>query len=154
MPGRGPKRLPSAVLALRGSTLTTERRREEIAGPAGEPVMPVELDEIARLAWADLVPILRDMGVLSRADGRTLARYCTAWSRWCAAKRLVEADGLLEIGTSRTRVSPAVDVLERAGKELTQLECEFGLTPSARTRLKTSPVIHDDNIARYLRPPG
>ena len=142
---RGPAPTPTAVLKLRGSTLVSKRRlAQEARGPAGTPDLPEWLDEEARKMWGQLLPILEVMGVLTRIDGNALARYCRLWSRWRKAEAYLEQRGeMYPLKDDQGRVKcvqawPQVAIAARLAQQLTRLEQEFGMTPSARSRIQVS----------------
>lgn len=144
---RGPKPTPTAILKLRGSTLVTRAREAgEVQGPAGTPDRPDWLDAEAKAAWDHLVPLLTSMGVLTRIDGNALARYCRLWSRWREVESFIDQHGTMypikdEAGNPRCfQQWPQVAVAGRLAQQLAQLEQEFGMTPSSRTRLGHSVV--------------
>ena len=114
---RGPRPTPTGVLEARGSW-RADARGDEPQPPDGRPKRPAGLSRIAQLVWADLVPVLEDMGVLTSADGHALGRYCEIHAMWLdALKRDDNADAL------------------KCNAALLKLEHEFGLTPSSRAGL-------------------
>src|ERR1051326_4721982 len=142
---RGPKPTPTPILQLRGSTLVTRRRRQrEARGPAGRPDPPDWLldDPVAKSAWEQLVPMLTCMDVLTRIDGNALARYCRLWSRWRKAEEFISKNGdMFPIKDDNGKVKclqqwPQVAIAHKLAQQLTKLEAEFGMTPSARARMQ------------------
>ncbi len=141
---RGPAPTPTPVLKLRGSTLVTGHREKlEVQGPAGTPDCPDWLDADARAIWDQLAPMLEAMGVLSRIDGHALARYCRLWTRWRKTEAFIEKNG--EVYTLRDEAGkpryvqqwPQVSIAAKLAQQLTRLEQEFGMTPSARSRIQS-----------------
>ena len=78
---RGPAPTPTAVLRLRG-TYRKHRSRREPTPDSTAPECPDWLDDQAKEAWAQVLPQLERMGVMTGIDGNALARYCQFWSRW------------------------------------------------------------------------
>lgn len=77
------------------------------------------------------------MELLKPVDRAALTAYCLTWDRLVRAQREIEDDGGSVLGhNSQGRVRhPAVAVLEAASKELRAWAGEFGLTPSAESRV-------------------
>ena len=144
---RGPAPTPTPILQLRGSTLVSKRRQKnEAQVPAGAPDRPDWLDEDARKMWDHLLPMLDGMGVLTRVDGNSLARYCRLWSRWRKAESFIEEKGdMYPLRGDDGQVKcfqqwPQVAIANKLAQQLTRLEQEFGMTPSARARLQVAPT--------------
>ena len=143
---RGPAPTPTPILKLRGSTLVSKRRQKnEAQGPAGAPDQPDWLDDEARKMWDHLLPMLEGMGVLTRIDGNALARYCRLWSRWRKAEAFIDGKGEMyplkgdKGGVKCFMQWPQVAIAAKLAQQLTRLEQEFGMTPSARTRIQLAP---------------
>ena len=90
---RGPKPTPTALLKLRGTFRKHRSKNEPRPEDGLLPDCPDWLDEQAKHAWAQVVPQLASMGVLSEIDGNALARYVTFWSRWKAAELFLAKNG-------------------------------------------------------------
>jgi P27 family predicted phage terminase small subunit len=142
---RGPPATPTAVLRLRGSTLVTRKREAaEIQGPAGRPRCPNWLDKDARAVWRHVLPLLEGMGVLTQIDGNALSRYCRLWVRWRKAEAFIDEHGEMyplkdEAGKLKcVQQWPQVAIAAKLAQQLTRLEQEFGMTPSARARIQLS----------------
>ncbi len=140
---RGPAPTPTEILKLRGSTLVTKRRdQSEAKAPKGKPRCPDWLDKDAKTMWRHLVPLLDAMGVLTRLDGNALARYCRLWSRWRKAESFIDQHGeMYPLKDESGRVKymqqwPQVAIAHKLAQQLTRLEQEFGMTPSARSRIQ------------------
>lgn len=157
---RGPKPTPTKILKLRGSTLVSkEREQGEVQGPNGVPDCPEWLDDEAKSAWQDVAPMLEGMGVLTRIDGNALARYCRLWSRWRKAEDFIEQKGeMYPLRSDDGKVKyfqqwPQVSIANKLAQQLTKIEAEFGMTPSARARLSVAPIskAQDDGKEKYFK---
>jgi P27 family predicted phage terminase small subunit len=79
------------------------------------------------------------MGLLYACDGDSLAAYCEAVVRHQKACEVINSTGILIKGRRDGVVkNPAVQVARDAEATIKAFAQEFGLTPSARTRLKTT----------------
>lgn len=156
---RGPPPTPTNLLRLRGNPLATKRRDSTEPKPdPTRPRCPTWLDEEAKLAWKHVVPQLERMGVLTRIDGNALTRYCQLWARWKKAELFVQKHGdvyPLKDESGRTNCLmpfPQVAIANKLAAQLTRLEQEFGMTPSARTRISVpvAPVSHNSAAAKFF----
>jgi P27 family predicted phage terminase small subunit len=154
----GRKPTPTAILKLRGSQHVKKRGREPAADGL-TPECPDWLNDLARACWERLVPMLLAMRVLSRIDQNALARYCTTWARWREAIDFIQKNGSVytlkdDDGKAKCLMQfPHVGIANKLGLELGRLEAEFGLTPSARTRLETIPLPsggHEKSKSRFF----
>ncbi|MBK8270175.1 MAG: phage terminase small subunit P27 family [Planctomycetes bacterium] len=140
---RGPSPTPTPILKLRGSTLVTKKREKaEVRGPAGLPECPDWLDSEGQAAWEQIVPLLSAMGILTRIDANALGRYCRLWTRWKKAEEFITKNGDVyplkaEDGKIKCLMQfPQVSIAMKLAQQLTRLEQEFGMTPSARSRIQ------------------
>ena len=145
----GPRPVPTGVLAARGSWRAKARIRdgEPMVAPLTGPC-PKWLDHEGRKCWRFVVAELGAVGVLGRSDANIVARYARLWSRW----RRTEADAAIAEGESlRERLEVRANGLAAL---LLKLEESLGLTPSARTRVRSdpgSPGTQSDEQRRILR---
>lgn len=159
---RGPRPLPTEHLKARGSALATkERQSREAKGPAGMPTCPSWLDADAKRMWRSLVPMLRAMRVLTKIDGNALARYCRTWSRWRKAEEFIDKNGeAYPLRDADGKVKylqqwPQVAIAHKLALQLTRLEQEFGMSPSARSRIQAetpSTIDQSDPAWKYISP--
>lgn len=104
--------------------------------------MPGDLSPAAAAVWSCVVADLRTAGTLASVDGKALRTLCESWVAYQRATDDVEAHGILitektAAGMTRLRKNPAVEARHSLFKEITTLLRQFGLTPSARTGLKS-----------------
>ena len=140
--------------------MATKRRDSTEPKPdPTRPRCPTWLDDEAKLAWKHLVPQLERMGVLTRIDGNALTRYCQLWARWKKAELFVQKHGdvyPLKDESGRTKCLmpfPQVASANKLAAQLTRLEQEFGMTPSARTRISVPAArpVSDPEKERFFK---
>jgi P27 family predicted phage terminase small subunit len=103
--------------------------------------MPQHLGQVAAGRWAQLLPLLQSVKVMTRADIEALARYCDTYEWWLATRAKLKAEGdtypILNDGGQVKYIAqrPEVSIAHKLAQQLRQLEQDFGLNPSARTSL-------------------
>ena len=117
------------------------------------PTPPHHLNTYAKKEWKRISKELYNLGLLSGIDRAALGAYCAAFSRWRSAElainRAAKKDPLhsgLVIKTSNDNYvqNPAVGIANKAMADMIKYAAEFGMTPSARTRIQTSPLVDDE----------
>jgi P27 family predicted phage terminase small subunit len=103
---------------------------------------------------------LHGLGLLTGVDRAALAAYAQAYGRWAAAERalakMAAADpvtgGLLIKTTNGNAIqNPLVGISNKAAAAMVRYASEFGMTPSARSRIEASPSQRDsDPAAKYF----
>ena len=140
----GPAPTPTHLKLVRG----VRKDRINAAEPKAKrkaPPMPKWLSADGKKVWRRTVKQLSDMGVLYECDGDSLAAYCEAVVRHQQACELVAQTGILIKGRRDGVVkNPAVQVARDAEATIKSFAQEFGLTPSARTRIKVEGDGGDD----------
>lgn len=139
---RGPPPMPAALRKMRGRR---HRKRDTTPAPeppVGAPEMPdvVRADKIARHAWTRLCKDLTEVQVLSPQHWAALSVLCLAYSMAHEATERIQRDGLL-LKSSRGKLytHPAYKVQQQAWAQILRASQEFGLTPSAATRVRAFP---------------
>ena len=141
---RGPPPTPTATLRRRGSWLAKKRAGEPLP-ESGAPDPPADFDAAERKAWADLTWHLAAMHLLSKTDAVVLERYCRMLVRWRAADDFLKKHGeVYPLKDNQGDVRcfqpfPQVAIVSQLAAALLKIEQEFGLTPSARSRIGTVP---------------
>jgi P27 family predicted phage terminase small subunit len=104
---------------------------------SGRPDKPRHLDADASKEWDRLIPLLEEGKLLSRAESGLLELYCSTYSLWVQARKKLEAEGMVVATPSGgVKASPYIAIASACVNQLGRLLVEFGLTPSARSRLK------------------
>lgn len=143
---RGPKKTPTAILAARGSR-TVEKRKREPKAPAILPSPPAWLGADGKKLWRALAPKLTDSGIATDLDTTSFGLLCTACDHFHAARRIVEKEGLMATSDKGSVYqNPAVGMRNQAFKQLSEMLCQFGLTPASRPGVEAVAGGHVDDL--------
>ena len=137
MAGRKPK--PTAVRVLEGNPGKRALNASEPIA-VGTPLMPDSLTPEAARAWGRVVPVLEKMGVLQLSDELALERLCLSYSEILDCNSIIEQMGYVyevqtKEGETLIKANPAVSMRADAARRFASMLVEFGMTPSARSRL-------------------
>lgn len=141
---RGPVSQPDNVRALRGNPGGRTPPKRVQAKP-GVPTAPTWMDTEAKAEWRRIVPDLDRLGVLAKVDRAALATYCSAWSKFVAAEKLLQGDDLVaerRAGNGPAK-NPAWQIWREAATTAAMLAKELFITPNARLR-SVKPEDDDD----------
>lgn len=138
MKGRKPK--PSHLHLINGNPGKRSRNRKEPKPKRCIPSPPEHLSDKAKVAWGLLAARLDRMGVLTEADAWALEELAENYVEVVAIRRRIATEGRTQTvetknGDVRKISNPLVIQHSDAAKRFRALMCEFGLTPSARTRV-------------------
>jgi P27 family predicted phage terminase small subunit len=144
MGARGPSRTPTKELKFRG-TYRKDRHGDPSSEPDFElvtemPPPPGFLDAVGVMEWGRVGPELIEKQLLTVADMAAFTLYCVSVARVVACEKAITKDGLvIETPQGFLQAHPCVSIGRQAGVEVRKFCQEFGLTPSARTRVKVTP---------------
>jgi len=117
----------------------------------GAPECPPHLDGEAKKEWDRIVKDLDELGMISSLDRAGLTIYCTAWARLVStAKTLAEERPIISAPSGRLEKNPNFSIFDAAVKHLQGAMAEFGLSPSARTRIHIDKASTDEDEARFF----
>ena len=111
---------------IRGNPGKRKLNKDEPKPKVALPHCPDYLDDVARGEWDRLAPILVRMKVLTEADYIALASLCQTYSTMMKAQEQLNKSGILF-------KTPSGYV-----QKIVMLCREFGLTPSARSRVQAN----------------
>ena len=144
---RGPRPAPTAIKIARGTA--RGKPKPEPQPPTDGIAMPPHLGSVAAGRWAELLPMLQAVKVMTRADVEALARYCDTYEWWLATRAKLRAEGdtypIVNDGGQVKYIAqrPEVSIAHKLAQQLRQLEQDFGLNPSARTSLNVQTTQQD-----------
>ena len=115
------------------------------------PRAPEHLDDEARAEWKRVSRDLYDAGLLTGVDRGALAAYCQAFSRWANAERRARELGAVIQTTQGNLVqNPWISIANRAMELMLKAAAEFGMTPSARSRVTAQVPEGETSLAEAL----
>jgi P27 family predicted phage terminase small subunit len=136
---RGRKPIPTHLKILHGNPGKRPLNEAEPTPPADRPERPPHLAGEAAAEWDRVCELLDKMGLLSSADRAVIAAFCEAWGRWVEAEAMVRKIGAVIVTKEKTLYqNPYLAVANKAIEQFTKLAAELGLTPSSRSRVKTT----------------
>lgn len=140
MATRGPKPTPKNLRLVKGTDRKDRVNDDEPDVKICVPDAPEYLDPEQQIVFLDTARKLARMRVMSDADVDALAIYAVAHCEMIEAQKMVSEMGLM-VRAPKTHVpmhNPYLSIRDKATKTALGILTEFGLTPSSRTRIKTS----------------
>ena len=135
MAGRKP--LPTHLKLVKGTARPHRLNKAEPKPTVAVPEPPGHLDERARAKFATMAEMLARHGVMTELDAGALARYAVVWCRWVDAEVEIKRRGpVVKTEGGNIIQNPFLAVANKCLLQMAQLESEFGLTPSSRSRIR------------------
>lgn len=140
----GRKATPSAIKMARGNPGKRPLNESEPTPSSARPEPPVWLPENAIEHFNVLADRLSELRILSRSHTEAMALAALRMAEIAELSADVSKNGRTYATTTQTgaimhRTRPEVSQLSEAQRHLQSLLSEFGLTPSASTKVKTAP---------------
>jgi len=158
MKGRKPK--PSHLRVVTGNPGKRPLNAREPQPAARLPECPPELTDDGKDEWGRISVELYNCGLLAGVDRAALGAYCQAYGRWVQAERALAkmaandplTGGLLIKTTNGNAIqNPLVGIANKAMADMVRYAVEFGMTPSARSRIEAlAPIEASDPAAKYF----
>lgn len=161
MSTRGRKPKPTHLKLVTGNPGKRPVNDREPSVSLSLPTPPPHLSDDAKVEWGRVSEQLYRAGLLSEVDRAALAAYCQAYGRWVQAERAIaemakrdQLTGGLMIKTSNGNAiqNPLVGTANKAMAEFVRIAAEFGMTPSARSRIdaEKTRLNDEDPASRYF----
>lgn len=165
------RRKPTALKILQGNPGKKPLNRNEPKPRLAkrQPPPPSFLTGVAAKYWKDATGELLAIGLLSPLDYGALSMMCIAFAQsvdsYGSLKKLGNLDPLgrglvLNAQNGNTVVNPLVGINQRAIGLFLRIATEFGMTPSARSRIEAHNLTgtarapeedEDDDISEFLK---
>lgn len=150
---RGPKPKPDVIRVLEGNP-GKRPIRDNVGLPPSENLKPPSfLPADAKNEWKRVVHKLAGVGLLTDLDLSALAAYCQSYATWLEAiKRIKELGMIVKSPNGYPMPNPYIKIQRDAQSEMLSWLREFGMTPSARTRVDiVTPDEEVDEIEELLK---
>jgi P27 family predicted phage terminase small subunit len=133
---RGRKPKPTAVKRLEGNPGKRPLNGREPKPPPKLPKCPPWLESEAKKEWRRVSKQLEGLGLLSEVDMAAFAGYCQAYARWKEAEQFISKHGpIVKTPSGYWQQVPHVAMAQSYLKIMSRFCEQFGLTPSARSRM-------------------
>jgi P27 family predicted phage terminase small subunit len=128
---------PTRLRVITGNPSRRPLNQDEPRPKLGIPPCPKFLNKPARAEWKRITPLLLEVGLLSQIDRAALTAYCQAWGRWADAEQMLSKVGtLVKSPNGYPMPHPYLAIANKAMRQMHSLLLEFGMSPSARSRIK------------------
>lgn len=145
------KAKPTALKKLQGNPGKRPLNKYEPKPDNTKPRCPSHLNASAKAEWKRMATKLHDIGLLTYIDKAALAAYCQAYGRWVEAEKVVKKTGILYTTEKGNIIQhPSVGVANTAMRDMMKYASEFGMTPSARSKIKVDAPVKDEDLASQL----
>ena len=139
--GRKPK--PTNLKLVTGNRGKRALPKNEAAVENAEPMSPSWLCDDAKVEWGRVCGQLFKVGLMTDLDRAALAAYCDSYGIFARSRRALEAMERECPGSSLTTMTtngnviqnPLIGIVNKAKIDMTRYAAEFGMTPSARSRV-------------------
>ena len=113
---------------------------------------PEELHDSERECWNNVITGLQNAGIATVVDISALTAYCKAWCGWIAEIKIIEKEGsVVTGGTGGPIINPHVRIANDYFKQMLAIWREFGMTPSARSRIHSETDKPDDDYEAWQK---
>ena len=138
MAQRGRKPKPTAIKVLEGNPGKRALNTAEPKPKSKAPKCPNWLEAEAKKEWRRMAKQLEQLGLLTEIDMAAFAGYCQAYARWKEAEEFISQHGtIVKTPSGYWQQVPQVSIAQTYLKIMNKFCEQFGLSPSARSRIVT-----------------
>lgn len=154
MKGRKPK--PTHLKLVTGNPGKRAINSAEPKVSRSRPSAPSHMSDKARETWGYVTGLLDRMGILTEVDALALEMLCEAYADFLAASATLRELGseyyetTNQSGSTMYRAHPALAKKQDADRRIRGWLAEFGMTPSARSRVKADGEQEEDPAEAYF----
>lgn len=142
----GPRPAPTKLRMLKGNPGKRPYNEKEPKPKIELPDPPEHLNEDAQTEWNRIGPELVKLGIMSSLDTVALAAYCEIYARWVEAGTKLKETGLIvKAKNGYPLQNPYLSIQNTCLLQMRTFLCEFGMTPSSRTKIKANPPTNSED---------
>lgn len=158
---RGPKPLPDNVHRLNGNPSKKKLAvlHDGSRIPVEIPDCPTHLCAAAKKEWKRITVELERLGLIAKIDRAALGAYCAAYARWEAAEKKLNKEGIdslvYKMPSGYEQTSAWLQISNRSLEIMYKFLAEFGMTPSARSRVSVTVQqdLFNEPVSTTTQPP-
>lgn len=160
IPGPPPK--PTRLKVIEGNPGKRAINHHEPRPAPVIPAPPASLVGFALEEWNTVAAELHRLELLTQIDRAALAAYCQSFAIWRTAVEAINemaardelTHGLMiRTKSGNTIQNPLVGAINKAAASMVRYAAEFGMTPSARSRIAVFDKLGDNPVAQLLSLP-
>jgi len=154
MAGRKPN--PTYLNVVKGNPGKRPRNKNEPKPTAaGSPKPPAHLSKVAKEAWTECAKMLLACNIFMDIDQLAFEQCCEAYAELIYLREDISDNGNVQVVITQTgsrveKARPQVAMYSDADRRFRAWCSEFGLTPSARTRLSVKKPEASDPSEAYF----
>jgi len=168
----GRKPVPTNLRILRGNPtgkpINQNEPKPKIPSSCPKPPLILKGNKQARKEWNRVAPQLYELGLLSELEVPMLANYCQLWSRLMEVNDrinelqnnpikdeesgIVHADHLIVTSPKGyAQQNALIGIYNTTAKEMRAIMIEFGMSPSARSRMNIKPIEKESALEKLRK---
>lgn len=146
---KGRKPIPTNLKIVKGTSRVCRiNTHEPEPEKSDNTAAPCTLSSDAKDHWAEIAKELNNCGILTNLDKDALSVYCELYVHWLDACDMLNSKGMVIADPRHVNLkdedgnrvvvpilSPYFTALLKISEQMKKLLCEFGMTPSSRTRV-------------------
>lgn len=143
---KGRKPIPTGVKKLMGNPGKRPLNDREPKILGGLPTCPDFLTDVAKQEWRRVAAELHHAQLLTTVDRALMAAYCQQWAQWRELQEGIAQSGSIGAAIITGELNASLKLVA----SLRTLANELGLSPAARTRIRTAPADQVDELEMFL----
>lgn len=151
----GPPRTPTALRLVKGNPSKRAINKNEPKPPSGVPPIPKHFNKQEKYWFKRVGEELDCANVITKLDGMALELLIGAYVEWRKHRDVIDQVGETYNvtnmqGETLVKAHPRVVMMEKAWMRVHRMLSEFGMTPSARSKVSSEGKGEADPLEEFL----